>query len=124
MPCSRTQQASLPACSPHYLFYVLSAKQESCEYLFVSLVFLYRSALFASLVFFVESYQKTLKHGIHCLQLGAQYKDISVEKKPPSALVVPLVKCLGNWRSYVKIMMTCLFSKTIKQKIVFIYFTN
>ena len=32
MPCPRTQQASLPACSPRYLFCMLSAKQGSCEY--------------------------------------------------------------------------------------------
>ena len=32
-PCPRTQQASLPACSPHYPI-VLSAKQRSCQYHF------------------------------------------------------------------------------------------
>ena len=35
MPCPRTQQASLPACSPHYPFFMLSAKQGSCEYHFL-----------------------------------------------------------------------------------------
>ena len=34
VPCLRTQQASLPACSPHYT-YMLSAKQGSCEYHFL-----------------------------------------------------------------------------------------
>ena len=28
-------QASLPACSPHYPFFMLSAKQGSCEYHFL-----------------------------------------------------------------------------------------
>ena len=35
MPCPRTQQASLPACFPHYPLYMLSAKQGSCEYHFL-----------------------------------------------------------------------------------------
>ena len=35
VPCPRTQQASLPACSTHYSFSMLSAKQESCEYHFL-----------------------------------------------------------------------------------------
>ena len=32
MPCPRTQQASLPTCSPHFHFFILSAKQGSWEY--------------------------------------------------------------------------------------------
>ena len=32
MPCPRTQQASFPAFSPHYRFFVLSAKQGSDEF--------------------------------------------------------------------------------------------
>ena len=35
VPWPRTQQASLPACSPHCPFYMLSAKQGSCEYHFL-----------------------------------------------------------------------------------------
>ena len=35
VPCPRTQQASLPACFPHYPFFMLSAKQGSCEYHFL-----------------------------------------------------------------------------------------
>ena len=35
MPCPRTQQASLPACSPHYPFFMLSTKQGSYEYHFL-----------------------------------------------------------------------------------------
>jgi len=31
VPCPRTQQANLPACSPHYPL-LLSANQGSCEY--------------------------------------------------------------------------------------------
>ena len=34
LPCPRTQQASLPACSPHYPIFMLGAKQGSCEYHF------------------------------------------------------------------------------------------
>ena len=29
MPCPRTQQATLPACSPHYPFFMLSSKQRN-----------------------------------------------------------------------------------------------
>ena len=36
VPCSKAQQASFTACSPHYL-YVLSVKQGSCEYHFLVL---------------------------------------------------------------------------------------
>ena len=35
MSCPRIQQASLPASSPHYSFFMLSAKQRSCEYHFL-----------------------------------------------------------------------------------------
>ena len=44
----------------------------------------------------VESYQKTLKSGIHSSLLGAQHKRDSVEKKPASLLVVSLGKALNG----------------------------
>ena len=44
----------------------------------------------------VESYQKTLKNGIHSFPLGAQQIRASVENKPASLLVVSLGKALNG----------------------------
>ena len=46
-------------------------------------------------ILLVESYQKTLKNGIHCLALGI-YVKVVVEKKPASSLVVSLGKAFNG----------------------------
>ena len=44
----------------------------------------------------VESYQKTLKNGIHSFSPGRSAHRDSVENKPASLLVVPLGKALNG----------------------------
>ena len=44
----------------------------------------------------VESYQKTLKNGIHSFLLGARYLREVVQNKPASSLAVSLGKALNG----------------------------
>ena len=118
MSCPRTQQASLPACSPPYP-YILSAKQGNCRYYFFE-VFWYNSTW--EIFFFVVwqgvsmiQVRRNKKMGIEglsfyhpnllcCLDQMLEVMELSQHLVLSSKTVRPIIPRGARYMGYVKIM--------------------